>query len=154
MKLWQRKGLRIAASIIITGLALLLSFRKIDWPAFRTAFSQVRWFWVVLGSAGRAACGSGGQHSAFRTRETGSIWICGRSGTVCVRCIEGNGFELWYYVTYRCISAEDRIGHGVYKQLKSYSSIFIMMFRFRLRLTLQLLGDIMNGTWCRRLKGD
>jgi uncharacterized protein (TIRG00374 family) len=51
MNLWQRKGIRIAASIIITGLALWLSFRKIDWPAFRTAFSQVRWFWVVLGTA-------------------------------------------------------------------------------------------------------
>lgn len=51
MNLWEKKGVRVVVSTIITGLALWLSFRKIDWQIFWASFSQVRWFWVGLATA-------------------------------------------------------------------------------------------------------
>jgi len=51
VNLWERKGIRVAVSMVVTGLALWLSFRKIDWQIFWASFSQVRWFWVGLATA-------------------------------------------------------------------------------------------------------
>lgn len=46
--MWKKKGFRIAVSLVITGLALWLSFRRIDFGVFKQALSRVNYFWVLL----------------------------------------------------------------------------------------------------------
>ncbi len=42
------KWIKISLGLILTGLALWLSFRKIDWVAFKNAFLEANFFWVIL----------------------------------------------------------------------------------------------------------
>jgi uncharacterized protein (TIRG00374 family) len=44
--IWERKGFRLAAGILITGPVLWLCFRKLDWAVLWASFSRVRWLWV------------------------------------------------------------------------------------------------------------
>jgi uncharacterized protein (TIRG00374 family) len=42
------KWIKICLGILLTGAALWLSFRKIDWEALRNAFLEANFFWVIL----------------------------------------------------------------------------------------------------------
>ncbi len=44
----KKKSIRYAAGILVTALALWLSFRNLDWQTLRESFSRINLFWVVL----------------------------------------------------------------------------------------------------------
>ena len=46
-----QKGLKIFAGLMITALALWLSFRKLDWNLLLASFSRINIFWVALAVA-------------------------------------------------------------------------------------------------------
>ncbi|GAH37722.1 unnamed protein product, partial [marine sediment metagenome] len=47
----ERKWVKILVGLVITGLALWLSFRKLDWGVLKESFLQVNFFWVILALA-------------------------------------------------------------------------------------------------------
>ena len=50
-KLWERKWARWGAGMLVTAVALWLSFRKVDWGVLGESFRTVNWMWVVLAVA-------------------------------------------------------------------------------------------------------
>lgn len=44
----QYKWIKISFGLILTGLALWLSFRKIDWEALKYALVEANFFWIIL----------------------------------------------------------------------------------------------------------
>lgn len=44
----QYKWIKISLGLILTGLALWLSFRKIDWAALKNAFIEANFLWIIL----------------------------------------------------------------------------------------------------------
>jgi len=44
----KKKSIRYLLGILVTALALWLSFRNLDWGVLKQSFSQVNFFWIIL----------------------------------------------------------------------------------------------------------
>jgi len=51
MKIWSKRWFKVTVSLLITLLAIWLSFRRVDWEAFLQVVSRLRWEWAVVALA-------------------------------------------------------------------------------------------------------
>lgn len=45
--MWKKRWVRVLAGIVVTGVALWLSFRKISWSSFFEVLKDIQWVWVA-----------------------------------------------------------------------------------------------------------